>query len=84
MVLSWADIKTKAIAFAQEFAAQGNEKSRANDPINDRAVKKLSRSHTALHRDGYKRHPLPLFLVQSARSCSGRMIALDFRWRRRP
>jgi len=36
----------------------------ANDPINDRAVQKLSRLHTALRRDGYKRHPLQLLLVR--------------------
>ncbi len=36
----------------------------ASDPINDEAVKKLARLHTALRRDGYKRHPLQLLLVR--------------------
>jgi hypothetical protein len=36
----------------------------ASDPINDRAVKKLAKLHTALRRDGYKRHPLQLLLVR--------------------
>jgi hypothetical protein len=36
----------------------------ANDPINDRAVQKLARLHTALRHDGYKRHPLQLLLVR--------------------
>ncbi|MDI9334280.1 MAG: hypothetical protein QM533_07865 [Cytophagales bacterium] len=36
----------------------------ANDPINDRAVKKLAKLHTALRRDGYKGHPLQLLLVR--------------------
>lgn len=36
----------------------------ASDPINDRAVQKLAKLHTALRRDGYKRHPLQLLLVR--------------------
>jgi hypothetical protein len=36
----------------------------ANDPINDRAVKKLAKLHTALRRDSYKGHPLQLLLVR--------------------
>jgi len=43
---------------------QQSARIQANDPINDRAVKKLSRLHTALRRDGYKRHPLQLLLVR--------------------
>lgn len=43
---------------------QQSARIEANDPINDRAVQKLSRLHTALRRDGYKRHPLQLLLVR--------------------
>lgn len=37
---------------------------RADDPINDKAVNKLSRLHNALHRDGFRGHPLQLLLVR--------------------
>lgn len=43
---------------------QQSSRIQANDPINDRAVQKLSRLHTALRHDGYKRHPLQLLLVR--------------------
>jgi hypothetical protein len=43
---------------------QQSSRVQANDPINERAVKKLSLLHTALRRDGYKRHPLQLLLVR--------------------
>jgi hypothetical protein len=43
---------------------QQSSRIQANDPINDHAVKKLARLHTALRRDGYKRHPLQLLLVR--------------------
>ncbi len=36
----------------------------AQDPINDKAVKKLSKLHDALRRDGYKGHDLQLLLVR--------------------
>jgi hypothetical protein len=37
---------------------------RPDDPINDRAVKKLSRLHNALLHDGFVGHPLQLLLVR--------------------
>lgn len=37
---------------------------RADDPINDKAVRKLSRLHAALQGDGFKGHPLQLLLVR--------------------
>ncbi len=43
---------------------QDSPRVQANDPINDRAVQKLARLHSALRRDGYKRHPLQLLLVR--------------------
>lgn len=43
---------------------QQSARIQANDPINDRAVKKLAKLHGALRRDGYKRHPLQLLLVR--------------------
>ncbi len=43
---------------------QQTSRVQANDPINERAVKKLSLLHSALRRDGYKRHPLQLLLVR--------------------
>ena len=43
---------------------QQSARIQANDPINDRAVKKLAKLHGALRRDGYKRHPLQLMLVR--------------------
>ena len=44
----------------------GQEVSRvaAQDPVNEKAVKKLSRLHDALRRDGYGGHPLQLLLVR--------------------
>ncbi len=36
----------------------------ANDPINDKAVKQLSKLHDALRRDGYKGHDLQVLLVR--------------------
>ncbi len=43
---------------------QQSSRVQANDPINERAVKKLSVLHSALRHDGYKRHPLQLLLVR--------------------
>lgn len=43
---------------------QQSARIQANDPINDRAVKKLAKLHGALRRDGYKRHPLQLLLTR--------------------
>ncbi len=44
----------------------GQQTSRvaAQDPVNEKAVKKLSRLHDALRRDGYTGHPLQLLLVR--------------------
>jgi hypothetical protein len=36
----------------------------AQDPINDKAVKKLSKLHDAMRRDGYKGHDLQILLVR--------------------
>ena len=43
---------------------QQTSKINAQDPVNDRAVKQLSRLHDALRRDGYAGHWLQLLLVR--------------------
>jgi len=46
------------------FVGQQVTRVAAQDPVNERAVKKLARLHDALRRDGYDGHPLQHFLVR--------------------
>ena len=52
------------IALFGFLAGRQSASVRADDPINDKAVRKLSRLHGALQADGFKGHPLQLLLVR--------------------